>query len=165
MSGASRSDTRTDVSRFVGTFDGSAEVQLINGGREARDMSVVIALTRKGFNVTWSSVTHKSDGRRKTKTYSIDFVSSNHPGVFAAAMQVNLFGHAAPNDPLDGEPFVWASLHEDTLSVYSLFVNPDGGFEMQQFDRTLQDGGLKLDFLSIRNGEKMKTVSTFLTRR
>jgi hypothetical protein len=79
-------------------------------------------------------------------------------------MKRNVFGHDVQLDPMKGEPYVWARIHGDTLSVYSLFVAEDGGYEIQQFDRTLATGGLDLDFQSVRNGEIQRTVSTFLTR-
>ena len=45
-----------------------------------------------------------------------------------------------------------ASLGTRSPSI-SIFVDDDGGYEMQQFDRTLVDGGLKLDFSSAKNGQ------------
>jgi hypothetical protein len=66
---------------------------------------------------------------------------------------------------MKGEPYVWARIVGDTLSVYSLFVSEDGGYEIQQFDRTLARGGLTLDYQSVRNGKINRTVSTFLERQ
>jgi hypothetical protein len=68
-------------------------------------------------------------------------------------------------DPMKGEPYVWGRIDGDTLSVYSLFVAEDGGYEIQQFDRTLTTGGLMLDYQSVRNGQINRTVTTFLERQ
>lgn len=155
---------RADISRFVGDYSGSADVLSVDGTKIPRDMSVRISRTKDGFTVQWTSITHKPDGRIKEKSYSIDFLPSDRPGIYSAAMKRNVFGHAVQLDPMKGEPFVWGRIHGDTLTVYSLFVDDQGGYELQQFDRTLAEGGLMLDFTNLRNGDKQRSVTTFLKR-
>ncbi|MHA6261741.1 hypothetical protein ACXYMO_00935 [Arenibacterium sp. CAU 1754] len=152
------------ISAFEGDYAGSAKVEMADGTSAQRDMSVSIRETKEGFTVKWTSTTYKPDGRGKEKSYQISFVPSDRAGVFAAAMTKNVFGHAVPLDPMKGEPYVWARIQDQTLTVFSLFVNADGGYEMQQFDRTLADGGLDLNFKRFRNGEAQSAVSTFLKR-
>lgn len=154
-----------DISRFVGDYTGSAEILSADGTLTPRDMSVSISENRKGFTVQWTSITYKPDGRIKEKSYSIDFVASERSGIYAAAMTRNVFGHTVQLDPMKGEPFVWGRIAQDTLTVYSLFVDDIGGYELQQFDRTLTEGGLTLEFSNLRNGEKQRSVSTFLARQ
>ncbi|WZK91023.1 hypothetical protein QEZ52_11980 [Aliisedimentitalea scapharcae] len=158
------SAAQADVERFVGEYSGQAQMQDASGHEETRDLSVTISEYKKGFQVQWESVTHKSDGRKKTKAYSVDFQPSDRDGIYSAAMQRNVFGHAVPLDPMKGEPFVWGRIVGDTLTVFSLFVDQNGDYELQQFDRTLNDGGLQLEFQSVRNGEPQRTVSAFLKR-
>lgn len=154
---------RADIDRFVGNYSGSAEVDLYDGTKAKRDMSVSISESKTGFIVRWSSTTHR-DGRAKEKSYRIVFVPTERSDVFAAAMKLNVFGHQVPLDPMKGEPYVWARIKGDTLSVYSLFVNGDGGYELQQFDRSLVEGGLQLEFQRVSNGVAQRSISTFLTR-
>lgn len=153
-----------DASDFVGEYAGSADVVSADGNSTKRDMSVEISLADDGFVVGWTSISYKSDGRIKEKSYSIDFIPTDRPNVFAAAQKKDVFGHLVQLDPMKGEPFVWARIIKDTMTVYSLFVNDDGGYEMQQFDRTLTEGGLQLEFTRVRNGQHEKSVSTLLTR-
>jgi hypothetical protein len=153
-----------DISRFVGEYSGSAEVERQDGSRMPRDMSVRIAETRNGFSVEWTSVTYRSDGRVTEKSYAIDFQPSDRFGVFAAAMRQNVFGHAVPLDPMKGEPYVWARLNGDTLTVFSLYVTNAGDYDLQQFDRTLTDGGLDLEFTRFSAGVLQTRVKTFLQR-
>lgn len=153
-----------DISRFVGEYTGRAEVETRAGGISARDMNVEIRETRDGFIVAWTSSTEKSDGRRKTKSYKIEFQPSGRAGVYAAAMKRNVFGHTEQLDPMKGEPYVWSRITGDTLTVFSLFVAPNGDYEMQQYDRTLAKGGLQLDFNAHRNGIPTRYISTFLSR-
>ncbi|MEE4188835.1 MAG: hypothetical protein V2I76_10370 [Roseobacter sp.] len=155
---------RADVARFVGSYVGSADVVSADGAKRPRDMSVQISEIKDGFRVSWTSTTYRPDGSAKEKSYTIDFEPSDRDGIFAAAMKRNVFGHNVQLDPMKGEPYVWGRFEGDTLSVYSMFVTQDGGYEIQQFDRTLADGGLDLDFKSVRDGEILRTVSTFLRR-
>lgn len=153
---------QADVSRFVGNYVGEADVLSSDGSSQHRDMSVEISETPDGFRVTWTSATHRADGSIKSKTYTIDFEPSERKGIYAAAQERNVFGHNVQLDPMKGEPYVWGRIVDDTLSVYSLFVTEDGGYEIQQFDRTLAQGGLNLDYQAVRNGAVERSVSTFL---
>lgn len=156
---------QAEVSRFVGNYTGSADVVSSDGTTKPRDMSVEISEIDDGFRVSWTSTTYRPDGSSKVKSYTIDFEPSDRSGVFAAAMKRNVFGHNVQLDPMKGEPYVWGRIVDDTLSVYSMFVTEDGGYEIQQFDRTLASGGLELDFKSVRDGIIQRTVSTFLGRQ
>ncbi|MCR9126441.1 MAG: hypothetical protein NXH82_09965 [Rhodobacteraceae bacterium] len=154
------------IADFVGSYEGSAEMTLASGATGTRDMSVEIAAARRGgFRVEWSTVSYREDGSSKEKSYAIDFVPTDRSEVFAAAMQRDVFGHDVQLDPMKGEPYVWARIEGETLSVYSLFVSETGGYEIQQFDRTLAEGGLQLDYKTVRDGQINRTISTFLTRQ
>lgn len=153
-----------EIEPFVGSYSGSAELVLADGTRQNRDLAVEISQSDAGFTVAWSTVTFRSDGRVKERSYKIGFVPSIEDGLFAAAMKKDLFGHDVQLDPMKGEPYVWGQLNGDTLTVYALFVDAAGGYEIQQFDRTLADGGLQLEFHSIRDGEKQRSLSSFLAR-
>lgn len=156
---------RADIADFVGTFAGSAEMAMADGSTQQRDLNVQITQTKTGFRVGWTTVTYRPDGTTKAKSYEVDFVPTDRDGVYAAAQKKNVFGHEVQLDPMKGEPYVWARIVGDMMTVYSLFVDGDGGYEIQQFDRKLAEGGLTLDFNRLRNGEKQRTVSTFLTRQ
>lgn len=153
-----------DIAPFVGSYSGSAKMESADGSSQMRDMSVTIDETKDGFEVEWTSVSYRDDGRTKSKTYKIEFIPSGRGDVFAAAMQRNVFGHAVQLDPMKGEPYVWARLEGPTLSVFSLYVREDGGYFIQQYDRTLAEGGLELYFRRFANGDKEREVRTFLTR-
>ena len=152
------------LARFFGEYAGSAQVEVYDGSTARRDMSVAIGPVDEGFVVRWSTTTWR-EGRGKQKSYAIEFKPTDRGGVYAAGMRRNVFGHAVPLDPMKGEPYVWARIKDDTLTVFSLFVQEDGGFEMQQFDRTLAQGGLALEFSRSGTGIPTRTISTFLERQ
>lgn len=151
------------IDRFAGEYAGSASF-VVDGTTQHRDMSTRIEPTKKGFVLSWTSVTYKTDGRTKEKTYTIEFIPTGRSGIYKSAMTSNLFGKPTPLDPLQGEPFVWGRLENDTLSVYSLFINEVGEYEIQEFHRTLVDEGLSLRFLRVHNGVPEKEINTLLRR-
>ncbi len=153
----------SEIDPFVGSYNGSAEVE--SGGQTSqRDMSVDITTTKEGFRITWRSTAYKADGRVKEKEYTVDFLPTTRDGIFSSAMRTNVFGKAVPLNPLKGEPFVWSRVSGDTFTVFSLLIGEDGGYEMQEYNRTLAAGGLDLNYQRIRNGEKLKSVVTFLKK-
>lgn len=152
-----------DIDPFVGEYSGSAEF-IENGETKQRDMSVRIGKTDEGFAVSWTSVTYKSDGRTKEKTHSVNFVPSPRDNIYGSAMQVNVFGKPVPLNPLEGEPYVWARFDGATMTVFSLFINESGEYEMQEYHRTLADGGLNLDFRRFKGGKEERSIGTFLKR-
>ena len=156
---------QADISRFVGSYKGSADVLSADGTVQPRDMSMEIGATDKGFTVRWTPTRTRENGTENSKSYSIRFVPSERKGIYAAAMGRNVFGHDVQLDPMQGEPYVWARLSGDTLSVYSLYVTDEGGYEIQQYDRTLVAEGLRLKFQRLRNGTPLRSVTTVLKRQ
>ena len=155
---------QADITRFFGSYVGSAEVVSADGSKQPRDMNVEISGIKHGFRVNWTSTTYRANGTAKEKSYTVDFVPSIQDGVYSSAMKRNVFGHDVQLDPMKGEPYVWSRVDGDTLSVYSMYVTETGGYEIQQFDRTLASGGLDLDFQTERDGTILRTVSTFLRK-
>jgi hypothetical protein len=153
------------MSRFAGTFKGQAQLINSDGTVEPRDLEVVIETAREGFVVNWTTITHKPDGRTKGAIYRVEFLPTDRETVFSAAMRRNIFGHSVPMDPMKGDPFVWAQVLGDTLRVHSLLIDNNGGYELQQYDRSLTSQGLHLEFQRFRNGEMLRSVSADLTRQ
>jgi len=149
--------------RFFGRYEGQA-ITANDGELEPRDVEVSISAAEEGFNVTWTSVIYKANGRVKRAKYSIDFRPSQREGIYRSAMRKNLFGQAVPLDPMRGEPYVWARIEGDTLTVYALHVTDEGGYEMQTYERTLIPEGLVLEYTSVRDGELQRTITGTLAR-
>ena len=154
-----------DLSRFNGTFVGNAEITTENGEAEPRDLTTTIKADGDSFELIWTSVTYRGDGRTKSVTYDIEFVPSTRENIYQSAMKTNLFGKATPLDPLLGEPFVWARFEGDTFSVFSLFINETGDYDMQEFHRTLVPDGLDLFFRRVHNGVPVREINALLVRQ
>lgn len=149
--------------RFFGRFEGDVVVDT-HGQMSTRETSVEIKPDGRGFTVEWLTVSPKPDDKDARKAYSVKFRSTKREGIYASAVRTNLFGKAVPNDPLKGEPFVWAKISRDTLTVYTLLITNSGQYEMQVNERTLTRDGIDLQFSRVRDGELILTVIGRLKR-
>lgn len=137
---------------FFGSYEG-VSVRDTAGEITVSDSRVEIKPFKRGFTVTWVSVTQRDDGRLKRKDYSINFEPTKRGNVYASAMRVNMFGDAVPMDPLKGDPYFWATVNEDTLTVNALHITDGGDFEIQVYERRLIPEGLELNFSRLRQGQ------------
>ena len=164
---ACKGDVETGNDRwadFYGTFKGSAE-SVLSGELSERELEVVIKpWEEKGFTVEWTTLIHRASGEKKVTDLSIDFYPAERPGILASAMQTNVFGQSVPYDPVakDADPYVWAGIDGNTLTVRALYIVDGGGYEMHEYKRSLSDTGLTLDFQRLSNGEKVTQVSAQL---
>ena len=152
-----------NIETFFGTYEGSS-LSSNAEGISAREMKVAISPTKRGFNVTWNTVTHLDEGKSKVKTYSIDFEPTQREGIFGSEMRRNKFGDRVPLDPMSGEPYVWSRLDGNALTIYALHITAEGSYEMQVYNRTRTENGLNIEFIRFSEGQPMKVVSGTLVK-
>lgn len=156
-------DRTPAMASFYGSYQGKS-ISANEDGLTERDIDVVIKPTDKGFHLSWTTVVRVPKGGLTRKAYSIDFTQMKRSGVYASAMRTDMFGNRVPLDPLKGDPFVWAALGGDTLTVYSLHISEDGGYELQAYERALTADGLHLEFSRIREGMYLEYITGTLVR-
>lgn len=147
-----------EIEPFFGDYEGEA-ISGNSGALLKRDLRVKISGIKNGFTINWISVTKRADGTLKRKEYSIDFHPTRRKGIFRSGQRKDMFGNHVPMDPMEGDPYVWARLHEDTLTVYALHVLEDGGYEMQSYVRKRIPEGLSLQYSRVRDGEVLRTLN------
>ncbi len=152
------------VEPFVGNYSGHVTYEE-EGVTIDRDLGVTIEENDEGFKVDWEVTTIRPDKSPKTKSFTINFTPTKRDSVFQAAMQPDLFGGKKPLDPIKGDPYVWARINDDTLTVFALLIHDDGGYELLIYDRSLVDEGLNLKFSRIKNGSQLKTIEGILKRQ
>lgn len=149
-----------NIKSFYGEYAG----KITEDGKVTREIRLSIQPAKKeGFEIHWSTTTFDS-AAGKTKSYSVSFVPTARDNIYSSAMRRDLFGKLSPMDPLKGDPFVWCKIQGDSLIVYSLLINDNGGYEMQDYVRTLTDTGLKLNFSRIIDGQPQKVIIGEYTR-
>ncbi len=135
---------------FYGDWQGATLTTNEGGGIDATpaDLNVLIEPDGSGFRMQWTGFTQEnSDAPLVRSTIEARFTPTDRQGVFAfnpeqSSMLLRLFGDPSTNNPLKGEPLLWARLSDQTLSVYGLVIDERGGFDLYQHVRTLTGDGM-----------------------
>ncbi len=144
---------------YVGkATDGAADVTAM------RNAEVIIKPLPRGFNLQWTTTIFRGD-KPVIRKFSINFTARDKGQVYSSAMKINTFGHRVALDPLKGDPFVWAVVAGETMTVHSLLIFQNGGYEMQSYERRRTQLGLDLRFTRIRTGVIEKVVQGKLKRK
>ena len=151
------------IEPFFGRFEGRTIVG-DDGATTSRDLTVVIQPDGDRFRIEWTTVTRQSDGEVKRKTYSIGFEKTQRPNIFRSTMRTDMFGHQVPLDPLKGDPYVWCRIVGSILTLYSLQILDDGGYDLQIYERTVEGDRMSLRFTRLREGESPKELTATLER-
>src|SRR5262245_65388863 len=85
--------------KFYGEWVGTA-VSDTTGEIAPRDIRAKIGANGSGFAISWVLVIHKATGKDKRSEFSVSFQPTKRPNIFSSAMRVDMFGNAAPLDPL-----------------------------------------------------------------
>ncbi len=153
------------IDPFVGKYEGKSIVQEDDKKElSARDLAIKIEKDKRGFSVEWATVIYRKKDRSEWRKFKIRFAASKRPGIYGAMMAANVFGRSVPHDPLQGDPYFWASIQGESLFVYGIHVTDDGGYELQVYERTLKPGGLAVRFSRLRDGEKLREITGFVKR-
>jgi len=157
------------IEDFYGEYVGkSIAGSLSVTGEEAeilpRHLNVSIQPHGDGFTLVWLTITTRPGGETKAKSHLVDFRPTSRPGQYVSAMRRDVSGALVPLDPMSGEPYTWARIAGDTLTVHAMLVTEDGGYEVQVYDRTLTDDGMDLRFQRLQDGVLMKEIEGKLTR-
>lgn len=148
--------------RFVGEWSGTT-ISTTGEGLEQRDLAVNITAKDKAFTVKWTTIIRK-DGKADRREFQVEFQPTPREGVYSAAMRTNMFGAREPLDPLKGDPYVWARIKGDTLTVHAMHILDDGGYEMQVYDRTVTGDSMALKFSRVRDGQQLVGITGTLKK-
>ena len=150
------------ISAFYGKWSGSGVSESnvsLYFRLTSRDLDVSIAPQGDGFVVDWTTVQRqRGDPENPTperKSSVLRFVPTDRPNVWRAT---------GSSDPLLDELYAWARLQGQTLTVHTLAITEDGGYEMQVYTRTLSALGMNLEFVAFRNGEERRTAKGRLVK-
>ncbi|NQV80724.1 MAG: hypothetical protein HQ495_09225 [Alphaproteobacteria bacterium] len=162
LASAAWAQTTVNIAAFYGKWSGSAISESnisVNFQLTARDMDVELRPAGAGFTVIWTTVLRQRGNpnaptaeRRSTE---LSFEPTSRPNVWRAV---------GSNDPLVDERFAWARLTKQTLTIHTLVIRDDGGYDMQIYDRALKPTGMELEFTAFRDGEERRTAKGRLVK-
>lgn len=119
---------------------------------QANDLDVAIERYDRGFHMRWTTLDRSgSEADFTAQPAEAGFSETERPGVYAydpggGSLFSSLFAAPASGNPLEGETLLWARLGEAALVVYSLSIDPDGGFDLNRYERTLSDDGMVVNY-------------------
>ncbi len=159
--GAAAQDT-VSIAAFYGQWSGSGVSESnvsLYFRLTSRDLDVLIEPEGDGFVVSWTTVQRqRGDPDNPTperKSSALEFVPTDRPNVWRAI---------GSSDPLLDERYAWARLQGQTLTVHTLTIAEDGGYEMQVYKRVLSPLGMNLEFVAFQNGEERRTAKGRLVK-
>ena len=151
-----------NIAAFYGKWSGSAISESnisVNFRLTARDMDVEVRPDADGFTVVWTTVLRQrgnpNDPTPERRSTELRFEPTSKPNVWRAT---------GSNDPLVDERFAWARLSKQTLTVHSMVIRDDGGYDLQVYERTLKPTGMDLEFTAVRDGEARRTAKGRLVK-
>ncbi len=149
------------IQPFFGQYVGRTLMPM--GEARNRELRVTIRpLGTFGFSVEWETTIHKSGKQPERKVQAIEFEPTRRAGVYTVARGDE--ATSAPKEPADGEPYAWARLADNTLTVNLLTITDNGDYVVQTYDRTLTAKGMRLEFMRVKNGKIERQIKAALKR-
>ena len=126
------------------------------------DLDVRIQTDGGGFRISWTGLARQDGGALARQKIDARFAPTERPGVYAfepgGSSFFGLFANPATGNPLEGETLLWARLAGPTLTVYSLAIAFDGGFDLDRYVRTLSDGGMDVHYTRRMENDRLLTI-------
>lgn len=151
-----------NITAFYGMWSGSAISESnisVNFRLTARDMDVEIRPDDGGFRVVWTTILRqRGDPNNPTierRSTELRFEPTNKPNVWRAV---------GASDPMTDDPYAWAHISGQTLTINTMVIRDDGGYDMQVYERTLKATGMDLQFTAFRDGEERRTAKGRLVK-
>jgi len=165
LASATASADDPSLADFDGAWQGT-ELQISGDVRglvlEPGDLDVQIETGPGGFRISWTGLARQAGGDLARHEFDASFDLTDRPGVYAfepgQTSFFGLFADPATGNPLEGETLLWARLAGSTLTVYSLAITLDGGFDLDRYARTLGDGGMDVHYTHRMENNRVVTI-------
>ena len=133
------------------------------------DLDMTITETSGGFQIRALGLGREPGGTLTARPFEASFAPTDVPGVFAfdpgtRSLVSSLFADPAVGNPLQGDTLLWARLQDDTLHVYSLAIDPAGGFALEHSTGRLTDDGMAARYELRSQNDRIAVVEGRLER-
>jgi hypothetical protein len=125
-----------------------------------------------GFQIRGFGMSRDPDnGELVRRPVDATFAPTELPGVFAfdptvgQSLLSSLFADPATGNPLEGDTLLWARLEDDTLHVYSLAIDHNGGFELHHTTARAADDIMDTRYELRFENEQVEIVGGRLERK
>jgi hypothetical protein len=172
LASATASAAEPTIADFEGAWQGT-ELQVSGDAQgltlEPADLDVQIDSGAAGIRISWTGLARQAGGELAPHRFDARFDLTDRPGVYAFEPDktsfFGLFADPATGNPLEGETLLWARLAGSTLTVYSLSITFDGGFDLDRYARTLGDGGMEVHYTHRMENNRVVTIDGRLERQ
>ncbi|MFT5693274.1 MAG: hypothetical protein ACI92E_002611 [Oceanicoccus sp.] len=151
------------IAPFFGMFKGES-ITDPRGLLTTKDIDVSIWQTNRGFAINWHSVVVEN-GAIERASHKVRFERTHTSGIYRAHRPPNIMGNARSPDPIDGNPYYWARLADNTLTVYLVQIAPDGSVDLRIYLRKLAGNQIQLKLTRMRDGQPLATTYGVLRRK
>ncbi|MGI9487526.1 MAG: hypothetical protein ACR2RF_16935 [Geminicoccaceae bacterium] len=143
-------DDPSSIEAFLGKWKGdqvSSETESLPS--DALDLQV--QSDRNGFRISWRDLSTGSSGGPGAQKVNAHFQRTGRPGVYeyveeSGSFLTRMFASPSTGNPLEGETLLWARVGDLTLTVYSMSVEPNGGFNLDRYSWVQTESGLLLRY-------------------
>jgi hypothetical protein len=151
--------------QFLGSYEGTSDT-IPDGEKQPRKLNVTIGpYNKNGFSIDWKTTQYKASGRVKKSGLSVNFIPTNRSNIFASAMRTDLFGHQVPLDPMKGDPFVWITIRDKTLTMYVIRIADNGEQDLQIDRLTRGPEGLHDEFIGFYGSQSVRRLTATLKKK
>lgn len=166
------SATEVSVGDFFGQWRG-VEVSVDDAERAPKltptDLDMMITGENGGFRIRTFALGRGPDGSVVARQMDATFAPTETPGVFAfdpgtGSLLSSLFADPAVGNPLEGDTLLWARLGDDSLHVYSLAIDPGGGYVLERSTGQLTEDGMVTRYELRFENDRVVTVEGRLER-
>lgn len=138
------------IEAFIGNWKGS-EITSAPGEAAPNALSTRIEADAGGFRMSWHDLGASGEDGIGSDDLDARFLPSGRPGVFeyapkSGSLLARMFASPATGNPLKGETLLWARIDGSGLAVYSMRIDPNGGFDLDHYSWTRTEDGLRLSF-------------------
>lgn len=147
-----------EISDFFGHWVGVSVIENRLGSNvpvNAQDLNVAIRRQIDGFRVCWTTLHANGPGDPIRTEWRFVFEPGSVRDTWQAVETLN------PQTTRSG---VWANLRGRTLNIFGIITNEDGSSGLQIYDRTLDEFGMRLDFLRADRDHMLRSLSGLLKR-
>jgi hypothetical protein len=133
------------------------------------DLDMAITDEDGGFRIRALALGREPDGTLAARPIDATFAPTETPGVFAfdpgnRSLLSSLFADPAVGNPLEGDTLLWARLQDDTLHVYSLAIDPGGGYALEHSTGRLTEDGMATRYELRSENDRIVAVEGRLAR-
>jgi hypothetical protein len=163
MTAGSAAAGSNSITPFFGMFKGES-VTDPRGLLTTKDIDVAIWQTHQGFAINWHSVVVENEATKRA-SHEVHFERTHTPGIYRAHQPPDIMGNARSPDPIDGRPYYWARLVDNTLTVYLVQIAPNGSVDLRIYLRKLAGNQIQLKLTRMRDGQPLAITHGILIRK